>query len=304
MKLKAFNNPVLSSELKIRMRGWKTALGIALYLGVMILIAFLYYITFVEGSLRWDTSINARQSAGMSIYTMLAILQFSLILLITPAQTAGTISSEREKQTLDLLLCTKLSSLGIIVGKLLSSMSYMLLLIFTSIPLFSLIFLFGGITPGDIAILFLFYIITAFAVGSIGIFCSTFFKKTVAATVVTYIAMFTLGLISTILGIYMATRHFRIPNPTPGPYTPFVLYVNPAVGLADIITRQASGQSSGIYGLLGVRSQMAQSGINFWVYNSIVILVIAFCLLGASVLRINPVNRIFRKKSLNTTNLE
>lgn len=294
-----FHNPVLSSELKIKMRGWKTAFGIAAYLGTMVLIAFLYYITFVERTLAWDSSINARQAAGMQIYTMLAILQFGLILLITPAQTAGTISSEREKQTLDLLLCTRLSSLGIILGKLLSSMSYMLLLIFTSIPLFSLIFLFGGITPGDIAILYLFYVVTAFAVGSIGIFFSTIFKRTVAATVVTYLVMFMLGLISVILGIYMLTTYYNVPNAPQSLYIPFVLYVNPAVGLADIITSQISGQSGGLLGIFGIgMGQMTQGSmtLSFWMSNSIVMIAIACCLLLASVFKINPVSRFHKKK--------
>ncbi|HZK33688.1 MAG TPA: ABC transporter permease, partial [Bacillota bacterium] len=181
MELKSLNNPVLSSDLKIRMRGWKTFLGIIVYLGIMVLIAFLYYITFIENTASYNMSINARQDMGVSIYTMLAALQFALIILITPAQTAGTISGEREKQTLDLLLCTSLSPLGIILGKLMSSMSYILLLIFSSIPLFSMVFLFGGVTPGDIVMLFLFYIITAISIGSIGIYFSTVFKRTVTA---------------------------------------------------------------------------------------------------------------------------
>jgi hypothetical protein len=157
-----WNNPVITSEMKIKMRGWRTALGIAAYLGVLLLIGFLYYLAFIDYSLSWSNSINARQEAGMQIYSVLAILQFSLVLLITPAQTAGSISGEREKQTLELLLSTKIPSLGIIFGKLIASMSYIILLIITSIPLFSLVFLFGGVTPGDMAKLFLFYIVTAF----------------------------------------------------------------------------------------------------------------------------------------------
>jgi ABC-2 type transport system permease protein len=292
MSRMTWNNPVLSSEMKIKMRGWRTALGIAAYLGIILLVGFLYYLAFVQQSLSWNTSINARQSAGMEIYTMLSVLQFGLILLITPAQTAGTISSEREKQTLDLLLSTRMSHFGIIFGKLLSSMSYMVLLIITSIPLFSLVFLFGGVTPGDMVKLFFFYIITAFSVGSIGIFFSTLFKKTVAATVMTYLFMFMLGLISVILGIYMISVQYNVPNPPQTPSIPFVLYVNPAVGLADIL----SGQSGGLFYMFGFRMNQAMQGMDFWILNSIVMLVIALCLLLVSVYRINPVRHLGRRK--------
>jgi ABC-2 type transport system permease protein len=288
---RTWSNPIITSEMKIKMRGWRTALGIAAYLGVLLLIGFLYYLAFVEPA-SWSSSVNARQEAGMRIYTALAVVQFGLILLITPAQTAGTISGEREKQTLDLLLSTKISSFGIVFGKLISSMSYILLLIITSIPLFSLVFLFGGITPGDMAQLFLFYIITAFAIGSIGIFYSTLFKRTVISTVVTYITMFLLGLVSVILGVYMMTVQFSGVGHQPvNPSIPFVLYVNPAVGLADILVTEPSG----IMAIFGFSTQVA-AGVDFWILNSIVMLAIAAILLIVSIYKINPVRHLGQRK--------
>lgn len=293
MKSRSWNNPVITSEMKIKMRGWRTALGIAAYLGVLLLIGFLYYLAFIESSYAWNTSVNARQEAGMQIYTVLAVLQFSLILLITPAQTAGTISGEREKQTLDLLLSTKMSPFGIVFGKLISSMSYILLLIVTSIPLFSLVFLFGGVTPGDMAQLFLFYIITAFAVGSIGIFYSTLFKRTVASTVITYLTMFLAGLVSVILGAYMLSVQYSGAAPQPAnPSVPFVLYVNPAVGLADILITEPGGFRS----MFGIFVTGTAGGIDFWIMNAIVMLVIASILLLVSMHKINPVRRPGRRK--------
>ena len=285
-----WNNPVLSSELKTRMRGWKTALGIISYLGSLLLIGFLYYLTFVRQSLIGDISVNARQSVGTSIYTMLAVVQFVLILLITPAQTAGSISGEREKQTLDMLLATQMSPFRIILGKLLSSMSYMILLIFTSLPLFSLIFLFGGVTPGDMAKLFLFYIITVFAIGSIGIFFSALLKRTVLSTVLSYLSMFLLGLISVILGFYLLSRQQIGSNPPPASI-PYVLYVNPAVGLADIL--QSHGSFPAFFGSGNIRTL---HGMDFWIGNSIVMLVIALCLLLISMYLINPIRHFPGKR--------
>ncbi|MGI6141739.1 MAG: ABC transporter permease, partial [Caldicoprobacterales bacterium] len=208
-------------------------------------------------------------------------------LLITPAQTAGAISGEREKQTLELLLSTKISSFGIIFGKLISSMSYILLLIVTSIPLFSLVFLFGGVTPGDMMKLFLFYIITAFAVGSIGIFYSTLFRRTVMSTVVTYLTMFLLGLVSVILGIYIMTVQYNGPG---NPGIPFILYINPAVGLTDILVTEPGGFRS----VLGVYT--TGSAGDFWIHNSIVMLTVAAILLLISVYKINPVGYSGRRK--------
>ncbi|HHU49692.1 MAG TPA: hypothetical protein GXZ37_08240, partial [Clostridiales bacterium] len=58
---RVWRNPIITSEMKIKMRGWRTALGVAGYLGVMLLIGFLYYLAFVQYS--WESTVNARQEA-------------------------------------------------------------------------------------------------------------------------------------------------------------------------------------------------------------------------------------------------
>ena len=58
------------------------------------------------------------------MFAVLTILQMALVLFITPSLTAGAISSEREKQTLNILLTTTQSSTQIIIGKLFSSVAF------------------------------------------------------------------------------------------------------------------------------------------------------------------------------------
>jgi len=57
------------------------------------------------------------------------------------------INGEKERQTFDMLICSRLSPAALIGGKLLSGLINALLLIASSIPLFSLVFFFGGISP-------------------------------------------------------------------------------------------------------------------------------------------------------------
>lgn len=296
-----FNNPVLAGELKIRMRSWRTVLMIMGYLAIMLAIAYLFLETSMQALSRYG-SVNISRDLGLQLYTILAVIQFMLIIILIPAQTAGSISGEREKQTLDLLLCTPLSSLAIVLGKMLSSMSFVLLLTIASIPLFSLVFLFGGIAPMDIIVLFAFYLITAFAVGSIGIFCSVLFKKTVTATVAAYIVIFALGIITLLLGAYM-TSEFAGQNPHfSGVYIAFPFYLNPAVGLFDLLGQQSGGTggvgltilgaSSAMYNanvaMTGGLSWMAQK-LGVWGTNSVVISVIAIILLLISAWVVKPV---------------
>lgn len=174
-KVKFRLNPVLMKELKVKMRSWKVIILIGIYnLVLTLLTIFITKISMDEYSFTVSTDVI------IGIYTFMAVMQFGLVTLISPALTAGAISGEREKQTLDILLSTTMKHRSIIVGKLLASLSHMLLLVVSSLPTFSIIFLYGAIGVKELLQLFLFYIVTALTFGSIGIFFSTFFKKSTA----------------------------------------------------------------------------------------------------------------------------
>ncbi len=180
-------NPVYKKELKIGVRTIKTALIILGYNGLLALFGlFAFYATFEYGS-RYGGTIN--YTAVLELYAIIAAVEFGLVLFTVPALTAGSISGEREKQTLDILLTTKLSPMQIILGKLASSISIMILLALSSLPILSLVFSIGGVTFVDMLEFMALIIITAIYVGSIGIFFSCLFKKTTVATVSTYGAL-------------------------------------------------------------------------------------------------------------------
>lgn len=128
------------------------------------------------------------------MFIFLAVVQLALILFITPGLTAGVISSERERQTLNILLTTSQSSTNIIFGKLISSISYLLLLVVASLPLYSIVFLFGGISPAQLLMVLGFNVFTVIVYGSIGVLFSTLVRKTIAAMVTTYgVTLFLVG---------------------------------------------------------------------------------------------------------------
>ncbi len=58
---------------------------------------------------------------------------------------AGSIAGERERQTLDMLLATKMKPWSIVLGKLESSLSSVLMLAVSSLPVLSIVFIFGGV---------------------------------------------------------------------------------------------------------------------------------------------------------------
>ena len=114
----------------------------------------------------------------------------ALTLLIAPALAGGVISSEREKQTLELLVTTPVSTLGMLVGKLVASLAYILLLIIASVPLMALVFAFGGIAPEDVLRAYIVIIAIAFGAGAMGMFLSALVGRTQVATVISYLVLF------------------------------------------------------------------------------------------------------------------
>ena len=115
---------------------------------------------------------SRRRSIGQEVFGALVIVETLLVVFLAPAFTSGAISLEREKQTLDMLAATPISSLAIVVGKLLSALAYVFLLIVASIPLTAIVFVFGGVGPDDVLRGYVVLFVSAIGLGSLGLFIS------------------------------------------------------------------------------------------------------------------------------------
>lgn len=187
--MQKLNNPVLMKELKLRFRFFKSITGIMSYLVVMCI----FVVGFLMITTQFTGSGYFRPEQSYYLFIMLSVIQMALVMFITPGLTAGAISSEREKQTLNMLLMTTQSSWQIILGKLMSSIAFLGLLLVAGLPLYSIVFLFGGVSPLQLITIFFFYFITMLAIGSIGIFFSTYTKRTITSVIATYGSMVFLG---------------------------------------------------------------------------------------------------------------
>jgi hypothetical protein len=99
-----------------------------------------------------------------------------------------------------MLTATPISSLAIVVGKLLSALAYVFLLIAASIPLTAIVFVFGGVAPDDVLRGYAVLIVTALGLGSMGLFISALMQRTQGATVVTFFTVLFLTL-GTMFGV-------------------------------------------------------------------------------------------------------
>jgi ABC-type transport system involved in multi-copper enzyme maturation permease subunit len=241
---RAFWNPIVAKEYRSRMRTWRSPLALMVYI---LLLGGLGWAIFAAMANASGSPYGApATNYGQTLFEYLAIFQMVLLAFITPALTASAISGERERQTIDLLFVTLIPPFSIIWGKLLASISFILLLLLISIPIFSLVFLFGGIELDQVLDAFVVTAVTALTLGTIGIAYSTWLKRTLPATVAAYATAFVLLAGTLVYGLLFPTQ--ADPNSTTAPALPVVTYIGPIVPLLDIA-------DSSLLGNYGVRYQ-------------------------------------------------
>lgn len=185
-------NPVYKRETMVSARSFKLSLILLVFNGILALVALLnMYSTLAQVRL----TAEIQYSSFLDLYVFVAVLEFVMLIFIMPALTAGSISGERERQTLELMLTTRMTPAEIVLGKMMASLSTMSLMIISSFPILAMVFVYGGVTLNDIIVLLLCYVAAALFVGSLGICCSAVFQKTTLSTVVSYalIAMVVIG---------------------------------------------------------------------------------------------------------------
>ncbi len=236
------NNPIFAFSAIRRMRSARTPLLITLY---SLLLALLAYFT-VYGRFMGATVTLGDMRLSVDGYAYMIMLQFALLVLVAPAMTAGSISGERERQTLDLLLVTNTGAVKLVLGKLLESFSFLALMVMCSLPMLSLVLITGGATFAQVLVSVAFLLLTALAALSVGLVCSSLFQRTVTATVMSYLSVFALGIV-TLLPLWHDVKCigdlYDAMNVAGGQlhtieYTPISFTINPALGLFSLLAAQ------------------------------------------------------------------
>jgi ABC-type transport system involved in multi-copper enzyme maturation permease subunit len=224
-------------ELRGRMRGKRAFIFLTFYLSLLAGILWLALRSTDDmGVLTVGESLNI----GRGIFGAVVMIETLVVVALAPAYTAGAITSEREKQTYDLLAVTPISSLSLVVGKLLSGLTYLALVVFASFPIACLAFLFGGIDPIDILRSYLVVVAAGLAIGSIGIWCSAAMSRTQTATVAAFIATGALVVGASAAWVALDSRLADAGRDERPPQV--LLMLNPFIAQLDVIC-QATGEA-------------------------------------------------------------
>ncbi|MFT7629558.1 MAG: ABC-type transport system involved in multi-copper enzyme maturation permease subunit [Mariniblastus sp.] len=115
---------------------------------------------------------------GAILFQILAPLQLALIMFLSAIRAASNVAIEKDRQTLILLLMSRLTNSELVLGKLFASLLNIGVMLLTSLPIFMLIVLFGGTSFTQVGWTFAVTAVTALAAGSLGVTIALWREKT------------------------------------------------------------------------------------------------------------------------------
>lgn len=178
-------SPYTVKELRSRMRGLRAILPMMAFLTVLAVFIFYAFAAF-QGQITYLQLVDRGLKLG---FTLLNI-QVALILLLTPVYAASAVVVEKERETFSVIQTTLLTSWQVVSGITLTSLCYTTLLVFSALPLLSLVFLMGGFGFNHLLWGFLIVIMCAFLTTCLSILVSTIFSRAYKATSATYLFIF------------------------------------------------------------------------------------------------------------------
>lgn len=318
-------NPVYKRELKVGSRSIRMAMILLTFNGILSAVALFNMYSAVE---QVKMTAEIQYSRFLQLYVFVASIEFIMLMFIMPALTSNSISGERERQTLDLMLTTTMKPGEIVQGKLAAAFTTMLLLVLSSFPVLSLVFVYGGITATDMVLLLLCYVTVALFSGAVGVFFSALFKRSTLANVCSYVTIiflvagtyganvFAYQMSQNEISSYMNAVDNVVRQASSGGSI-YMMLLNPAVTFYTMINQQA-GDSDVVGTLERMFGSHPQSFvIEHWTETSIGLQILAALLLiAAAVIVVTPgcereryafwhtgeKNRLIRKKQIGEKN--
>ena len=179
-------NPVLQRELLVNLRMIRSFILLLIYQALLAAVVFFAW--------PQESRLEANASAARDLVNMFFLGQYILSALMAPSFAAAAITGEKERKTYEMLLASPLKPSAISLGKLLASLVHILLLIFASLPIVMLCLPLGGVDYTEILAAYLGLLLSVITFGMISIACSSYFQRTSASLVASYLLILPLAL--------------------------------------------------------------------------------------------------------------
>lgn len=204
-------NPVLQRELLVNLRMRRAFVLLAAYVGLLGLVVFAAWPNETKLDLAADAVRAAQADApsppGKRLVDLFFLGQYILMAMMAPSFAAGAIAGEKERKTYEMLLASPLRPMAIVLGKLLAALAHLAVLVFASLPIVMLCLpLGGGISLWEVLATYTAMAASVVTFGMISIAASGYFRRTIAALVVSYMVIVPLVLVGVLLYTMLETE--------------------------------------------------------------------------------------------------
>ncbi len=186
-----FENPVLQRELLVNLRMKRAFILLLVYQALLAAVVFLAW--------PQESRLQANAQEAKELVDMFFLGQYILASLMAPSFAAATITGEKERKTYEMLLASPLQPAAISLGKLLASLAHLALLIFASLPIVMLCLPLGGVSLYEVLAAYLGLLLSVVTFGMISLACSSYFQRTAAALVASYLLILPLALMAVLV---------------------------------------------------------------------------------------------------------
>lgn len=158
------------------------------------LIFMLVMLVFYSEQIARHSNVLQIMGQGRQLAMILLVCNLVAIYVLLPSMACSAISSEREKQTLALILITRITPGGLIAEKFLSRLVPMIALMLITLPMLSIAYMLGGLRLEAVFAALLGLFVAAVQVNSAAIMCSALFRTALEAFWATYLLFAIMGL--------------------------------------------------------------------------------------------------------------
>jgi ABC-type transport system involved in multi-copper enzyme maturation permease subunit len=180
------------------------------YLGILVAIVVF---SIASGASGGAGSLAELAKNSAQLFQTLSYSQLGLVCFLAPIFTAGAITQEKDSQTYDILLSTPLTNGQIVLGSMLSRLFFIVALLVSGIPIFSITQIFGGVAIQAIVRSFGIATATAFITGAVAMAIAVF-KVGTRRTIFSFYLFIVVYLFGTILLDQLSYFHFTLSNKT------------------------------------------------------------------------------------------
>ncbi len=158
----------------------------------MVLFVFIFGPITLSGGLYNSQALEHRHLADLNefFFAVIMVMAGLAVLSLTPALVAGTIAEEKRRRGFDIVLATTLSSLEIVLGKLLARICQLVVILSLTVPIFCLLSLNGGVDVGVVVLGYLVMLTTGFLLATMAIAVSTLAASPLQAVIAAYLVEF------------------------------------------------------------------------------------------------------------------